>query len=145
MHLSSLQNGSGIPCFDLLALTSNGSIIAQAMISLTNTIDLQGPTLPLNTWTHLAVVHGVSNGMRLFVNGEVVASSRPSISIPINTHAVWYVTLANTNPQGSPNPTDCPAGNSTSIVSGPFAGAIDDFRLYVRELDAQEICVLANM
>ncbi|CAF1201642.1 unnamed protein product, partial [Adineta steineri] len=33
---------------------------------------------------------------------------------------------------------------SISYASGPFSGAIDEFRLYNRELDSQEICVLAN-
>lgn len=57
----------------------------------------------------------------------------------------FFITLANTNPQGPAYAINCPGGNSIGVISGLFSGAIDDFRLYNQELDAQEICVLANM
>ncbi|CAF2088792.1 unnamed protein product, partial [Rotaria magnacalcarata] len=34
---------------------------------------------------------------------------------------------------------------SIPIVPGAFAGALDEFRLYNRELTSQEVCVLANL
>jgi hypothetical protein len=39
---------------------------------------------------------------------------------------------------------NCPVG-SIPIASGSYTGAIDDFRLYNRELDSQELCVLNHM
>lgn len=144
VHLSLLQNGTGTPCYDLLALTSTGQIVAQLLYSSTNVTDFLGPVLPNNTWTHLTLVHGYVNGMRLFVNGVLQIMSRPYAAIPIYTYNTLFVTLANTNPQGPTYSVNCPSGSSSGFISGPFFGAIDDFRLYNRELDTQEICVLAN-
>ena len=144
VHLSILATGTGVPCYNLLALTANGAIVAQLMNNVSNVDDYQGPVLPLNTWTHLALVHGVNSGIRLFVNGEMVLTSHPYAGLP-SSYTSMYVTLATPNPQGPSYPTNCPRGSSTGFVSTPFAGAIDDSRIYLRELDAQEICILANM
>lgn len=145
LHVSSLQNGTGTPCYDLLALSSTGHIVAQIIYSMTNITDLQGPVLSNNIWTHIAVVYSYTNGMRLFVNGALTAVSRPYSAIPVLALTVVYITLGNTNPTGPAYAMSCPVGTNTSILPGPFSGAIDDFRLYIRELDGQEICVLANM
>lgn len=145
VHLSVLQNGTGTPCYDLLAMTSTGNIVVQLMTTVTNVTDLLGPILPNNTWTHIAVVYGYTSGMRLYVNGALAVMSRPYVSIPVYTYAPLFLTLANTNPRGPAYSVNCPGGSSTGYTPGAFSGAIDDFRLYIRELDGQEICVLANM
>jgi len=55
-----------------------------------------------------------------------------------------YITLGNNSPLGPLGGISCLNG-LIPIVSGPFKGGIDEFRLYNRELDSQEICVLANI
>ena len=145
VHLSTLQNGTGLPCYDLLALTSTGHIVFQLEYGSNNVTDIQGPIIKSNIWTHITLVYGYTSGMRLFVNGVLTATSHPYVSIPVLTYSPLFVTLANTNPKGPAYSTNCSSGNSTGFISGPLSGAIDDFRLYIRELDAQEICVLANM
>ena len=73
VHVSSLQNGSGIPCYDLLAFTSTGAVVAQVMLATYfNVSGTQGSILPINTWTHIAVIYGQTNGLRLFINGTGV-------------------------------------------------------------------------
>lgn len=91
VHLSFLQNGTGTPCYDLLALTSTGQVVAQLIYSATNVTDFQGPILPTNTWTHLTVVYGSTNGMCLFVNGVLEIMSLPYVTIPVFTdYAIFY-------------------------------------------------------
>ncbi len=51
--------------------------------------------------------------------------------------------LGNISPAGSSTPVNCPSG-SPAIASGYFPGAIDEFRLYNRDLNTEELCVLAN-
>lgn len=83
--------------------------------------------------------------MRLFVNGILKIMSNINANIPVYTFSMMYITLANTNLQGPTYSMNCPSGSNSGFISGPFYGAIDDFRLYIREINAQEICVLANM
>jgi hypothetical protein len=64
------------------------------------------------------------------------------VSVWTATYLPVFVTLGNSQPAGAPMPT-CGVG-SVPIVSGAFSGAIDEFRMYSRELDGQEICKLAN-
>ena len=68
VHLSNFQDGSGIRCLDLLALTSNGSIVAQVMVNSSIVIDLQDSVLPLNSWIHLAVRQRGSGGVQSSVD-----------------------------------------------------------------------------
>ena len=145
LHVSSLQNGTGTPCYDLLALTSTGRIVAQLINSMTNVTDLQGPVLSNNIWTHVAVVYSSTNGMRLYINGALTTFSRPYATIPLFVFFIVFITLDNTNPKGPAYAVNCPVGTTAGIAPDPFSGAIDDFRLYIRELDPQEMCVLANM
>ena len=145
IHFSLYQNGSGTPCYDLLGMTSAGEVVMQLVPTLTNATDYRGPILPTNTWTHLALTHSPSNGMRLFINGEWAMASRNNVAVILYTYNILFLTLGNNNPQGPTYTLECPLGGLTNYTGGPFLGAIDDFRYYSRELDTEEICVLANM
>ena len=144
VHVSMNQQGNGSICFDLLAFTSAGAIVAQLYQSATTTAVVNGPVLSINTWTHLAVVYSSTNSFRLFVNGQVyIMTTGTPATWPFNSFSTLYITLGNNSPIGS-FALNCPA-SSTLVVPGPYKGMIDDFRMYSRELNAQEICVLANM
>lgn len=145
IHVSLYQNGSGTPCYDLLGLTSNGEIVMQLVPTPTNATDYRGPIIPVNTWTHIVLMHSYTNGMRLFINGEWAMASRLNVGMLIYTYNVLFLTLGNNNPRGPSYTLECPLGGLTNYTGGPFYGAIDDFRYYVRELDVEEICVLAHM
>ena len=116
----------------------------QYLTSIPSIIAVQGPLIPVNTWTHVAAVFGRVNGLRLYVNGQLVGAS--STTSTINYDAIMqqlYVTLGNISPLGPSTPTLCLNG-SIQIAPGSYTGMIDDFRLYNREIDTQELCVLVN-
>ncbi|CAF1146911.1 unnamed protein product [Adineta ricciae] len=144
IHLSTMANGSGT-CYDLLAFTSSGALVCQWMQPGPNVNSTMGPSIPSNTWTHIAVVYNNVNGIRLFVNGQFATSSLNTGTLSLqDLNPVAYITLANVGSIGPPVPASCLAG-SIPISSGSFIGMMDEFRLYNRELDSQEICVLAGL
>jgi hypothetical protein len=146
VHISSLSNGNGT-CYDLLGLTSSGAIVLQWLMPAGNMNSTSGPIIPANTWTHIAVVYQTSNGLRLYINGQFSSSSLNIGGFNVYEQgpapAPWYMTLGNISPAGSLTPVNCPSG-SPAIASGYFPGAIDEFRLYNRDLNTEELCVLAN-
>ena len=146
MHISPTQTGNGTTCYDLLVFTSTGALVAQWAQGGTNIVNAtQGPVIPANAWTHVAVMFGSSNGLRLFVNGQLSASS-------LNTGGTsytsfdnqQYVTLGTNNPWALTTTTTCQNG-TIPILPGQFIGGVDEFRVYNREIDNQELCVLANI
>ncbi|CAF3767224.1 unnamed protein product [Rotaria sp. Silwood1] len=144
VHLSSNSYGNST-CYDPLVFTSTGALVCQWMTSGPTVSGVQGPLIPANTWTHVAVVYGFTNGVRLFINGQFSTSSTSgSLSLVDPNTNIWYITLGNKSPLGSSASVNCQSGSIT-ISSGSFLGSIDEFRLYNRELNNQEICVLANL
>lgn len=114
------------------------------MMSNATVYNAQGPIIPVNSWTHIAVVYGYRNGIRLHINGQlIIASLTTGYLVTIDSSVRWYITLGNVGSSGPSASFSCASG-STPIVSGPFEGMIDEFRIYNRELNSQEICVLAN-
>jgi hypothetical protein len=146
VHISSTQNGITSTCYDLLAFTSTGALVAQWVQGGTGVVNAtQGPIIPANTWTHVAVVYGSQNGVRLFVNGVLSASSQTSGSVIIaNFDSPQYVTLGTNNPWALSTASACQNG-TIPILLGQFIGGVDQFRVYNREIDNQELCVLANI
>ncbi|CAF1552607.1 unnamed protein product [Adineta steineri] len=143
VHISTNTTGT-LYCYDLLAFTTTGALVLQWMVSVSTVNSVLGPVMPLNTWTHIAVVFSTTNGIRLFINGEFSTSSANTGSLTIyDPTMVQYITLGNVGSLGPASWITCATG-SISYASGPFSGAVDEFRLYNRELDSQEICVLAN-
>ena len=142
VHISRNSDGTN-DCLDVLAFTRTGSIVCQWLLSSGNVDSVEGSVIPANTWTHIAVVYGYSNGVRLFVNGQFSASSSTGSLTLRDTNVPLYITLGNVGSLGSSASVSCNNG-SVPISSGYFPGSIDEFRLYNRELDSQELCVLAN-
>ncbi|CAF2062099.1 unnamed protein product [Rotaria magnacalcarata] len=143
VHISSNSDGSG-SCYDLLVLTSAGALVFQWMGTSGNVSNARGPAITANTWTHVSTVYGQKSGVRLFINGQFRTSSSNTGSLNLqNTNTPLYITLGNTNPLGPAASLNCSSG-TVSISSGSFLGYIDEFRMYNREVDNQEICVLAN-
>ncbi|CAF2966962.1 unnamed protein product [Rotaria sp. Silwood2] len=145
VHLSSNLYGNGSTCYDPLVFTSSGALVSQWITTgPTSVSNVEGPVISANTWTHIAVVYGSTNGVRLFINGQFSTSSPNAGSLNLaDPNNPWYITLGNKSPLGSSASVNCLSG-SISISSGGFSGSIDEFRLYNRELNNQEICVLAN-
>lgn len=145
IHLSSGYYGNGTNCFDPLVLSSTGELIAQWMMQTTYAVsNVRGPVLSINKWTHIALVLSNSNGLRLFINGQLYITSSNAGNINLLGYtAPHYILLGNNNPYGPSGTVNCLSG-TIAVMSGPFIGGVDEFRIYNRELSAQEICVLSN-
>jgi hypothetical protein len=145
IRASDVQNGSGSICLDILAFTSTGNLIFQWLQTSTIVNSTLGPVIPTNTWTHIALTYTGGNGMRLFINGQSSVTTSNSVNLPwFSDSEPGYITLGNIGPSGATVPLICRNG-TISYSPGVFLGSIDEYRFYVRELDNQEICVLADL
>lgn len=131
MHLSAQTNGLGW-CVTMLGFTSAGQITAVTWSGAH--VFVNGPTAPLNTWTHIASTYSPTNGLRLYVNGVLQSSTGATSFAAAN--ALMTATLGNSL-QG----LACAAGN---IQKAQYSGSLDEFRVYARELSASEVVALAN-
>ncbi|CAF4959030.1 unnamed protein product, partial [Rotaria sp. Silwood1] len=95
-----------------------------------------GPILSLSSsWTAIVLTWSETNGLKLYVNNALVSSMTASTFLASETTSN-YLTLGN-----------CLNGcngcsNGTINAAGPFTGAIDDWRIYSRELSSNDICTL---
>lgn len=143
IHISS-NSGGNVTCYDALVFTVTGNLVMQWMLNTLVVVNVQGPVIPINTWTHIAVVYMISNGIRLYINGQFSVSSSNTGNLNLyDTTSANYITLGNVGSLGPVGSISC-ANGAVSVLPGSFTGLIDEFRLYNRELDNQEICVLAN-
>ena len=131
LHLAMQADGSGW-CVPVLGLTITGQLSASS--NELNVVSLVGPVVPISSWTHAAVTYNGANGMRLYVNGTL---SSTSASLPFN-------------PGGQPmhlfvgSPRSGIALIAGYSNSGPYSGAVDELRVYSRELSDGDVAVLAN-
>lgn len=120
----------------MFGLLTNGQLSARSWANSPMVID--GPIVPSNAWSHIAATYAPTIGLRLYVNGILVNSTVPfyfyASGVPM------YLTLANS--------LDGVLGgtcNSYMIAhSGTFRGAIDELRVYARQLTADDVFTLAN-
>ena len=143
IHVSNLPNGNGSNCYDFLTFTPSGGLVVQWLQTAFIANSTLGPVIPANTWTHVAIVFSSAYGMRIHINGQL---STVSQGINLGTYGFanpLFITLGSSSPLGTFASYNCRNG-SIPVIPGPFKGAIDDFRIYNRELDIEEICVLAN-
>ena len=131
MHFAGQADGGGY-CLSVLGLTTTSRLMATSYI--TNPISIVGPVVSINNWTHAAVTYSSTNGMRLYVNGALNVSSTP-FSFVSGSHPMHMFVPSPLSGVG------CVAGYNNS---GPYAGAVDEFRIYSRELSAVDVAALAN-
>ena len=135
MHLSLRSDGAPTGwCLPIMGLTSSGQI---AILSWNfSNVAVTGPTVPLNSWTHVAGTYSPINGERLYVNGTL----RGSVG--------GYSFMAGGGPM------TITLGNSLlgtggcatgTIQMGQFYGSLDEFYVYARELTAAEVAAHANI
>ncbi len=134
-HVSQTSLGTGW-CVPFFGVATNGSIVTQTFYAGTQPI--WGPSLPLSPiWSHVVETWSQTNGLRLYLNGVLVASNALFI-VYAASGVSDFITLAN-----SLSGYHYCAGVESSIgAPGPFNGDIDDFRVYSRELTAAEINII---
>ena len=98
-------------------------------------VTITGPVLSRNVWTHSVTTYSQFNGLRLWVNGTLVNSS--------NTFTFAASNVSNTLTLGTvlPAVSSC---NTGGINQDQFYGAMDELRVYGRELGQTEISLLAR-
>ncbi|CAF0952846.1 unnamed protein product [Adineta steineri] len=138
VHLSTTADGNGW-CVDLMGFSSSGQIIVTGWHSTSN-VQIVGPILPANVWTHVVTTYSTTNALRLYINGTYYNSSS----------AFKYVASGTVNILTLGNPLQAVPFNGTggcksqSIVPNVYDGSIDEFGVYSRELSSYDICALAN-
>ncbi|CAF0839617.1 unnamed protein product [Didymodactylos carnosus] len=144
IHVSQLLTGSTVVCFDLLVLTSSGTLVAQTYNSnygANNMTTVQSSVLKLNSWTHVTFSYSQPNGMRLYLNGALNAYTTGTLSMS-SFNAPLFLTFGNSMPGGGV-PSGCYTG-TIPVVPGQLLGSMDELYVYCRELNQNEICTLAN-
>jgi hypothetical protein len=134
VHVSTNSSGKSSWCMPFLGFASNGAIQAQ-ILDNTNVISIADPTYSVATsvWSHVVQTWSSTNGLRLYVNSVLVASE--SYSTYGASGLPDYITLGN----GLSGATNCPLGG---ITGSPYQGDMDDFRVYSRELSANDVYTL---
>ncbi len=111
-------------------LTSDGCIRFQITDDKNQTVGVKAP-IQLDQWQHVAAIFGPRGRMRLFVNGQLVASTTTTLK-----------------PLGKLDPGQNPAigiGNvSGTVYQNPFNGLIGDIALYSRALTPRQILSIYN-
>jgi hypothetical protein len=159
IHLSTNIGGSSLACFDLLGFSSSGQLVGQlynsyaacclvAMVTVCpcqGTVNVGGPTMLVNTWTHIVLTYSSSNGLILYTNGTLRGvtdsfSSFPSASPDYKSRP--YMTVGN---QGTSVTSNACLIGSPSLSPGAYQGIIDELQIYSRELTKTEICSLFQL
>ncbi len=121
-----------------MGFASNGAIVAQVLTDNSTIVAAIGPILPISSsWNLIAQTWSSTDGLKLYVNDTVVSSVSASSFLASGT-TPNYLTLSN-----------CLSGcgvcsNGSVSEPGPFTGAIDDLRIYNRELTSIDVCTLYN-
>ena len=135
IHVSASNNSdTGYWCLDMLGFSSSGQLIAVTTAGVANNKHIVGPILSLNSWSHAAITYSVTNGLRLYVNGNFWNSTGPLLYFGSGIENYLFL--------GSPlSGTSC---GGAPIINGQYSGSVDEFRLYSRELSAADVFSLAN-
>ncbi|CAF1295490.1 unnamed protein product [Rotaria sordida] len=136
VHLSTSSLGTGSQCFPLLGFTSNRTIIAQILTKNNTVVSITGPILSVSSsWIAVGLTWSQTNGLKLYINKTLINSMIASTFLASKTTSN-YLTLGNCLNGCS----GCFNGSIDAV--GPFTGAIDDWRIYSRELSSNDICTL---
>jgi hypothetical protein len=133
VHISSNASGLGW-CLPFIGFATNGSIVAQ-ILNNNGIISISGSFPIISTWSHIVQTWSSTNGLRLYINNILVASSVTLATTYTASGVSNYLTLGN-----SLNGGTCGQGQIGSLT--PYQGAIDDVRVYSRELSTADICTL---
>jgi hypothetical protein len=122
--------GTGTSNYMFLTLSAGGGPIRFAITTTSNGAEQQinGPgTLPLNTWSHVAVTLSGNTGT-LYVNGQPVGTNTNMTLTPADLGATTQNWIGR-----------------SQFGADPFLGAtVDDFQIYDHALPAAEIATLAS-
>ena len=114
--------------YGLWLIQGNGSVQLFSAIHLAGPKEpnIQGGSIPLNAWTHVAMTFDSSNGQyALYVNGKSVASTTNTGALFNSSHNVQI-------------------GREDSYIGRLFDGLIDEVEVYSRALSATDLLAIYN-
>ena len=123
---------STISCTNLLGIYSPAATTGQIfVVSYNNGPALMtGPFISQNSWTHISLTYGSTNGYTLYINGNIFGATGSIIYPTTGTFAYLFIGFI----------INC---NSAS-VNFPFQGSIDEIYVHSRELTQFDVTALAN-
>ncbi|UJR07898.1 hypothetical protein I4U23_012180 [Adineta vaga] len=90
VHVSDMATGLGW-CLPFIGFATNGSIVAQMLNSAVRSVI--GPSIPLApTWTHIVETWHPTNGLRLYINNALVASTNVLVNAYTASSTPAYIT-----------------------------------------------------
>ena len=117
----------------MIGINSTGQLAAYSWSGAV--VQVMGPVVPANSWTHVVSTYSPTSGLRLYVNGSLYNSSPPFAFVASGISNYLLI--------GSPRMgIFCPV---CGYYDGQYSGAVDELRVYSRELAADEINVSANL
>ncbi len=127
-----VTNAGSTWCMPFIGFSSNGSLVAQMWNGAVRSIF--GPSLSTSSvWYHVVQTWSSTNGLRLYIDNVLITANTAVIAFS-GSGTSDNIILANRPNNG------CPFG-----AIGPqlaFHGDIDEFRVYSRELAADDVCAL---
>ncbi|MCW5977191.1 MAG: choice-of-anchor D domain-containing protein [Bryobacteraceae bacterium] len=114
--------------YGLWLIESGGAIRLFSAIHQSGPLEphIEGGTIPLNTWTHVAMTFDATSGQyALYVNGQSVASLTAPGAIFATNHSVQI-------------------GREDSYIIRPFDGLVDETAIFGRALSGAEIRAIYN-
>ncbi|CAF1497964.1 unnamed protein product [Adineta steineri] len=94
-------------------------------------------TLSLNQWTHISMTYSNTNGIRLYVSGNLQGSNN-------NYNDYAASGTMNTITMGNSAQWDKCTSDDTGIIQSQFQGKIDELKIYSRELSKTEVYQLSG-
>ena len=136
MHLSSRTDGAQTSgwCLNIMGFTSAGQIAVNSWNG--GNMPLTGPTIPLNSWTHVAATYSSTNGEKLYINGTQYGSATAAYAFSAGGVPMTITLGSSLLGQG--------VCNTGTIQAAQYRGSLDEFRVYARELTAAQVAALAN-
>ncbi len=135
VHTAKNPSGGDGWCVPLLGHDASGRLVAQVNYGNDEKsfVAAVGPVLALNAWSHVVTTWSAGEGVRLYVNGALVASAVPRS--PAERHrtapaAPVYLLF------GSDHRALC---WTASVEHGDWNGAIDELRVYDYALTAEQV------
>ena len=131
IHMSATPDGTGwrLP---IIGLSITNQLVTTSWDGFG--VEVRGPVIVANSWTHVVSTYSLTNGLRLYANGSLCNSSSP-FSFHGN-EVPNYVSVGSSRAAG--------VAAWGLDVTGQYSGVVDELRVYSRELTGCEINVLAN-
>jgi hypothetical protein len=123
---------STFACATLIGIYSPSGSFGQIQVlsSSSGPSVLTGPFITQNTWTHISLTYGSTNGYTLYTNGILFGNTGAMTYSTSGTFAYLYISYG--------------ASCAIAYINTPYQGSIDEMYIHNRELTQSDVTSLAN-